>query len=52
MAIKNRRALGSWAPMWHIKLPLAKSGSLLRSEVGWVRTGLGGVWRLEVLAQS
>ena len=24
-------------PMWHIKLPSSKGGSLLRSEVGWDR---------------
>lgn len=35
--------------MRYMKLLLAKCGSLLRVEVGWVRAGLGGVWRLEVL---
>ena len=40
------------APMWHIKLPLSKVRPLLRNEAGWVRTGLGGVWKLEVLGQS
>ena len=39
--------------MKHMKLVLAKDVSLLvRGEVGWVRAGLGGVWRLEVLEQS
>ena len=27
------------------KLPISNGGSLLRREVGWVRTRLGGVWR-------
>ena len=40
------------AHMGHMKLPLAKDGFLLRGEVGWVRAGLGGVWRLEVFGQS
>ena len=38
--------------MWHIKLPLSKGRSLLRSEIGWVTTGLGDVWSLEELGQS
>lgn len=33
--------------MRHMKLLLAKCGSLLRVEVSWVRAELGGVWRLE-----
>ena len=46
MAMKYRGALG-WGGegcMRHMKLFLAKDGSLLRGEVGLVRTGLGGVW--------
>ena len=35
--------------MRHMKLLLAKCGSLLRVELGWVRAELGDVWRLEVL---
>ena len=42
--------------MWHMKLSLAKGGSkggsLSRGKVGWVRAGLGGMRRLEVLGQS
>ena len=38
------------APMKHMKLSLTKGGSLLRSEVGWIRARLG-VQRLEVLRQ-
>ena len=38
--------------MRYMKLLLEKSGSLLRGEVGWVRVGLGAVWRLEILKQS
>ena len=38
--------------MRHVKLPLAKGGSLLKDEVGWIRARLGGVGRLEVLGQS
>ena len=38
--------------MWHIKLPLPKGGYAVRDEVGWVRSGLDGVWGLEVLGQS
>ena len=37
--------------MGHIKLLLSKGGSLLGSEMGWFRDGLGGVWKLEVLVQ-
>ena len=48
-AITYRRGLG-WG--WHIKLPLPKGGSLLRVEVAWVKTGLGGAWRSGVLGQS
>ena len=33
-------------------LTLAKVGSLLRNEVGWVRTGLGRVRRLKLLGQT
>ena len=41
------------APTRHMKLLLAKGGSLLlRREVGCVRAGFGGAWRLEVLEQS
>ena len=39
-------------PMRHMKLPLARNGSLLRGDVGWVKAGLGGMQRLEVLRQS
>ena len=39
-------------PMGHMKLPLAKSGSLLKGEVGWARAGMGAVWRLEIFGQS
>ena len=38
--------------MRHMKPFLAKGGSLLRGDVGWIRAGLGGVWRLELLGQS
>ena len=38
--------------MRHMKLPLAKSGSLLRGEVGWIRARMSGVQRLQVLVQS
>ena len=40
------------ALMRHMKLPFVKDGSLLRAEVGWVRVGLSGMPRLEVLSQS
>ena len=40
------------APVGYMKLLLSTSGSLIRFEVGWVRTGLVGMWRLEVLAKS
>ena len=40
------------APIRHIKLPLAKSGSPLRDEMGWVRAGFGVVLRSEVLGHS
>ena len=40
------------APMRHMKLPLAKGGSLLRDEVSWIRAVLGRMRRLEVLGQS
>ena len=36
----------------HMKLPLAKGGSLVRGEVGWIMARLGDVQRLEVLGQS
>ena len=39
-------------PIRHMKLPLARYGSLLRGDVGWVKAGLGGMQRLEVLGQS
>ena len=50
MTIKYRMAL-SWGrhSIRHIKLPLYKGESLLRGEVGCVRIGLGGIWRLEIL---
>ena len=54
MAIMYRWDLG-WGVgrlMGHMKLILSKGGSSLRSEVGWVRAVLGGVWRLEMLGQS
>ena len=35
-----------------MKLSLAKGGSLLRGEVGWIMARLGDVQRLEVLGQS
>ena len=39
--------------MRHMKLLLAKGQTLLlRGEVGWVRSWLGGVWRLEVLEKG
>ena len=38
--------------MRHVKLPLAKGGSLLRGEIGRIRAGLSDMWRLEVLGQS
>ena len=31
---------------------ILKGESLLRDESGWVRTGLGGVWRPEMLGKS
>ena len=40
------------APMRHMKLPLAKGGSLLRDEVSWIRAVLDRMQRLEVLGQS
>ena len=40
------------APMGHMKSLLSKGGSLMRGVLGWVRAGLGGVWRLKVLRQS
>ena len=48
--IKYRMAL-SWGrhSIRHIKLPLSKGGSLLRGEVGCVRIGLDGIWKLEIL---
>ena len=48
--IKYRMAL-SWGrhSIRHIKLPLSKGGSLLRGEVGCVRIGLNGIWKLEIL---
>ena len=39
-------------PMGHMKLLLSKGGSLIRDEVGRVRAGLVGMWRLEVSGQS
>ena len=38
--------------MGHMKLLLSKGGFLIRGQVGRVRAGLGGVWRLEVWGQS
>ena len=40
------------ATMRHMKLSLAKGGSLLRGAVGWISARLGGVQQLEVLVQS
>ena len=40
------------APMRHMKLPLAKGGSLLRDEVSWIRAVLDRMQRLEVSGQS
>ena len=39
-------------PMGHMKLLLSKGGPLIRDEVGRVRAGLVGVWRLEVSGQG
>ena len=33
--------------MGHIKLLLSKGGLLMRSEVDWVRAGLGGVGKMD-----
>ena len=38
--------------MGHMKLLLSKGGFLIRGQVGRVRAGLSGVWRLEVWGQS
>ena len=38
--------------MGHMKLLLSKGGSLIRDQVGRVRAGLVGMWRLEVSGQS
>ena len=53
MVIKYRRALGCGRyPCDILSYFYQKVGPCWRGDVSWVSTGLGGVWRLEVLEQS